>query len=886
MKLRELTLIILIIVCSTLVACGQSSETEMMTEGQQYLDDENYQGAVVIFKTILEQSPENMEARFGLGKGYLMMGKLDLAEKSFEKYARQNPYDKSLALEVGRLKLFQNEFSEAIEQLQSFVKTSPDSAEGYGLLGRAYWGSGNLDEAAIQFQKSLDVDPDLTSSRLALAQLKLLANDVDGAEETLAVLLERDPNSRDGLYFKAKMEGLRGDLKAYQATYKMIVENYPDDTYAKYIYGKGLIEQNEIDKSDKIAQELLTVAPNQPYGKKLQGMISYYKKDYEEAVNAFHEAVDIRPDPEGYFFLGMSYYGIGDLETAITQLRITAERAEKFVKAREMISLILLQQGRVNESIAEAQRVIKVDPENVVARIILGDAYTVKGDPQSALAQLKEITEKEPLFAEAFTKMGALHYAMGEMSESETALRGAVAAAPDKVRPRLVLSSFYLRNGDRDLAWKVLEDGLNGGKSDAALYSYMARMALLDKEPEKARNLLIKAKSKEPGLATPYLMLASLSLSEKKPEEALAEYNSLLEKREGYLKALLGKALILDALDRADEAKLAYQEAVKSGNLHAFMAYAGSLRKNGEVDGALVVLDDGLKLMPNNPMLIKLKAETLYSVKRYDDVLNMSYELEKTLRQPGLGLRTRTYLLMGEYDKALETGMTLKDSDTRNPAGYIILADIYRQAGRNDEWGRILAEGVKVCGPIPALLMDYSRYYYNEGDFDKALTYLDSVIKRNEKAYQAIAARGDIYLRLDREDEAVKSYNKALEVSDQYVPALNNLAMIYLKKSSTQEEALRLAYKAYLHMPWNPSVLDTFGYALAVNDHTKTAVSILEKAANVEPENNEINFHLGYAYHKAGLNDQAAAKLQMVAECKDCAHAENARKILNEIKGD
>ena len=66
-----------------------------------------------------------------------------------------------------------------------------------------------------------------------------------------------------------------------------------------------------------------------------------------------------------------------------------------------------------------------------------------------ALGELKEITEKNPNFASAFIKMGALYYQKGEMGETEEALKDAMGAAPDSVRPRLVLSGFYLRNGTR-----------------------------------------------------------------------------------------------------------------------------------------------------------------------------------------------------------------------------------------------------------------------------------------------------------------------------------------------------------------------------------------------------------------------------------------------------
>ena len=857
-----------------------------MAEGQRYMQEKNYQGAIVIFKTLLEQSPEKMEARFALGKAYLRTGKLDQAEKSFEKYARQNPYDAELLIETGRLKLFRQDYAGAAEALTSYTEKEPESAEGFSLLGRADWALGKDEEAKTMFEKALALDPGQKEAELALAQMYLAQDDPDKARELVDKLLAASPDNREGLYFKARLAGLQGDQETYRNILKALVKAHSTDGYAKFLYAKALLAEGDFDSVTALAKDLQASAPKLPFGKMLKGMVSYAKKDYKAAVNAFQEAVAIQPDVEGYFYLGMSYYGMGDLETAISQLRIAADRSDQFLKAREMISLILFQQQRFNESIAEAQKIIEVDSNNVLARVILGDAYTAKGDSDMALGELKEITEKNPNFANAFIKMGALYYQKGEMGETEEALKGAMDAAPDSVRPRLVLSGFYLRNGDKNLARTVLKEGLKGTKEDVALYVSLARMALMDKDATKAREYLGEARNLDKKNPAPYMMLASMDLAERNSEGALAEYDALLAQRAGYVRALLAKAVVLDTMGKGDEAAAAYKEAVKTGDAVAYMAYAGSLRKAGDDEGALAVVDEGLSHSAYNTRLIQQKADILYALKRYDEVLAMSDEIEKINREAGLSLRTRTYVLMKEYDKAVAAARQMCDFNPKNPGGYLVLADVNMGAGRTEDWGKALDEGVAKCGPVPALLLQLGRYYSSLGDYPKALTYFDSVIKSDEKSFQAHAMQGDVYQTTGRKDKAVDSYTKALELNDRYIPALNNLAMIYVEDSKTAPEALRLAYKAYLQTPWNPSVMDTFGYALAVNGKADTAVTILEKAASAQADDPNINYHLGYAYYKAGDREQAKAKLTAVADCTQCEKSADARKLLDKIDGE
>lgn len=854
-----------------------------MEEGNKYLSEGNYQGAIVIYKTVLENSPENMDARLALGKAYLGAGKMDQAEKNFEKYLRQNPYDKAVLLDMGKLAAFRKDNKVAVDYLKKYVAEYPNSSEGYELLGKNYWQLGERELTKASFEKAMEVDPNGPTPKLAMAQYYVALGDPDTARTYIDSILNIDPANREALHYRAREELSAGNVEAYQTTLKTLLQNHPDDAYAKYSLAKSYVAQKKYEEARQLGSDLRNHSQNTGYGQRIDGLLKYTQKDYKGAIDSYLESISIRPDLESYLYLGLSQYGAGDLETAISNLRIAADRAPKMVKAREMISLILFQQKRYSESIAEAEKVLEVDPNNVIARVIKGDVYTAQGDREKALEQLKEVTDMDPTYAAAFMKMGVLHYQQGDIAESEAALKDAVDAAPTSLRPRLVLSDFYRRNGDKARAKKVLEEGLTGDRADVGLYSYLARMELAERHPEKARELLERAKKADEISPVSYMMLASMDISEKKPEAALAEYDALLVKIPDNLQALMAKASILDALDRNAEAEAAYDEGIKSGNPRAYLAYAGSKRKAGDGEGALAIIQAGLAKNAFYPELVKAKADTLFSLKRFDEVLVMCDEIEEVNREAGMTLRVRTYMLMKDLEKAVATARQLCEIDPKNPRSYLILADVYRSSQQADEWGKILEEGVAKSGPDSNLLLELSRYYAYRGDYNKALTYLDSVIKSNDKYFSAYSMQGDVYTQLGRTEKAVDSYNKALDINENYVPALNNLAMIYLNDPKTSSEALRLAYKAYLQVPWNPSIMDTFGYALAVNDKSDAAVTLLEKAVTVEADNPVINYHLGYAYLKAGKKEQAAAKLKLVAECNDCENAADAQKLLKTL---
>lgn len=881
--MHRLAAVTLLVLSFTLAACGQDV-SEMMAEGDQYLKDGNYQGAIVIYKTVLEDAPESMDARLGLAKAYLETGKLTQAESNFEKYIRQNPYDKSVLLDMARINSYEKDFDTAIKFLNEYIQEYPQSAEAYQLLGKNYWAKGDDANTLKSLQKGLEVAPTDNGIRFTLAQYLSLKDQKDEADKLVAAILENDPTHRDALLYRSRAEMASGDLDRYQATLNKVLEHHPDDAFAKYALAKSYIAQARLDEAEAIAEELKKSAPNTAFGNKIQGLVRYGQRDFKGAIDAFLEAVSIHPDLEGYFNLGLSYYNNGDLETAISNLRIAADRSDKFINAREMISLILLQQDRVDASIAEAQKVLEVNPDSVTARVILSDAYTLKGEPEKALEYAKKASEERPDFVGAYLKIGSIEYERGEMGKTENALRQAMDNAPEALRPKIVLASFYLTQGDKKQAKRVLEDGLSGSKGDVPLYVFLARLALQDNNVEEARDYLAKAKSADPTVSRPYLMLASMNLATRQPDAAIAEYDELLENRPDSMLGLIGKAGVLDMMDKHDEAVELYKKALESEHPRAYLTYAGSLLKRKQDEAGLAILDQGLAKHPNDPFLSNVKARTLLRHNRYDEVIAMSEEIGKERPGVGLAMRTRVYVLKGEFETAMAEAEKMIEFSPKESQGYLVLSDIHLRRSDNAAALTALERGLENAGPQPELLLEISKRHMAEGDDNKALTYLDAAIKRNDKFYKAYSLKGNIYSRMGRNAKAIESYQKALDISEVYVPALNNLAMLYLEDSKTQPEALRLAYNAYLQAPWETAVLDTFGYALAVNNRADEAVMILEKAAVNAADNKTIAYHLGYAYAKAGKNYRAREELAKVVDCSDCGNVENARKLLESLK--
>lgn len=866
-----------------LSACNGGDLEAMVAEGDRYMAEQNYQGAIVIYKTVLEKDPGRMAARLGLGRAYLMSGKIELAETNLEKYRKQNPYDKSVLIDMARLHASMGRNLSAQESLGEFLEAFPDSAEGHEAKGILDMADKNPASAEAELLRALQIEPGRVSASVVLAKVYAEQKRFDEATPIVRSVLEKDPVNKGALYLDASIAAATGNEERMMKAYATLAETYPNEAIAEYMVAKGMLSRKEYDRADTVGQGMIGKFPAEPYGLKIRGLVAFFRGEYASAITFFSGALNKRRDVESFFYLGLSHYGSGNLESALTELRMAADGAPGDTRSLEMISLIYLQQGRIAESIAEAEKVIALNPENAVARTILSDALVASGNSEKALQELERVTELKPEDYGASIKKGLLHMSMGDMGGTEDALQAALNSAPDNTRPRLVLASFYLRSGNRAKAMQTLEQGLNGSPEDASLYIPMARMLLLENKRQEAVGLLAKAKAADPADPAAYSTMATIRLAENDAAGAMAEYDTLLANRPEYADALLQKAAILEAMGRQEDADACYTAALPKGGVKAHFGYAASLIKRGDAEGALSVVERGLALVPLESRLVGLKADLLLRLKRFEDVLALCRDMEMRQSGSSVGLEIRTRLMMGDAKGAQRVARQLCEFSPRNPEGYQALANVHLASGQIDEAVAALEEGVEKAGPEPGLFLALGKLHAGKGDMDKAIAYLDAALKRDPKFVVGHTAKGDVLMAQGKRDKAIESYTKALEIADAFVPALNNLAMVYADMPGKAPESLRLAYTAYSRAPWDPSVLDTFGYSFIRNGKHDEAVKVLEKAAQIAGDNPTVLYHLGLAYSGAGNAGRAREVLQECLKHAGPKEAEAANALLKSL---
>lgn len=864
--------------------CSSKTKEELYSEGVKQLDAANPSGAVVLFKNALEKDENYLDARFQLAKAYAKLGKKEQAEKEFLKVLRQYPARDDVTLELANLYNAADKADQAFKLGEQYLAKHPGSVEGLEILGVSRAMVKKYDEAEGYLLQALKADPSRSKTKLELAAVYISAGKEGAAKGFLEDIVKTDSKNIRAFYMLAAIENGVGNTDKALEIYRRILENKKTETPASYKSGLIYIRKGDLGKADKIADDLIENFPKRADGQRLKGLVSYHRKDYAGAMTSLQNSLKITPALEGYYFLGLCYYNLGELESALSQFRKILDNLPTSRQARLMTGAILLTQKRTDDAINEIQKVLQQDDSDAAAHNLLGNAYMTKGMFEEGMREFNRATRIDPKTVDAYLKKGYFYFSRGKNAEGEMELATAVRAAPDVLNSRLLLASYYLRGGNGAKALSVLRAGLTGKKSDALLYNSIAAALFSQNKLNEGLKSIQKAKEVDPAFPASYRNLATFYAATGKYEKAIEEYASLLRNDPQNYHAMLGLAVLYEIKGNDREALVYYQKATETRQPTAFLAQAGYHLKKRENGKALNVLEDALRIDSRNLSVLEMKGRLLLDEKKYKDAIRVFEEIETLNPEAGVALKIFAYVAMKDTAKAAEQARKIIEKYPGSARGYMVLASVYE--AQKDYASAIIEvkNGIRVDGNNVQAILYLGKLLETRKEYSQAMSAYTDACRRRPDFVPALFAQGALLDLMGKKKEAAAKYRAALEKSDTYVPALNNLAYLCADGYGNKEEALRLAISAYRLEPGNAGVMDTLGFALLKNSRRDDAKKVLEKAANLLPNNPTVNYHLGLAYKEVGDKANASRVLQKALSLGEFPDANAAKLLLAELR--
>ncbi len=307
-----------------------------------------------------------------------------------------------------------------------------------------------------------------------------------------------------------------------------------------------------------------------------------------------------------------------------------------------------------------------------------------------------------------------------------------------------------------------------------------------------------------------YELLIRTYMTIDEPEKALSTIDEALKVFEGDFRFLHFKAMILDNLDRLEEAVSIYEELYEKypDSLGIKLNYGIALFRLGKYSSSLRILKE-----------LEEHSEQLSDHQRYRLFLTLSY----------------IYKVKDDEDASVEYALKayeFANYDRKN--FFMYLLKLLEENGRNDELLRISKELVSIHPDDPDYHFYYAKALYKTGDSENYIQALSEFaitleLGGNEDAYRYMAI---IYEELGKRRKAIDIANRCL-----WKKLVCRLVKIYLlAKEKRLEEALEIALMSNIK---NSVYYSYLGFIFWNQDELELAQKYFKIALNMEPENPE-----------------------------------------------
>ena len=172
-----------------------------------------------------------------------------------------------------------------------------------------------------------------------------------------------------------------------------------------------------------------------------------------------------------------------------------------------------------------------------------------------------------------------------------------------------------------------------------------------------------------------------------------------------------------------------------------------------------------------------------------------------------------------------------KAIDIRYNAGqvFVLLANVEKTLGNTDAFLATLQRGIEVVpDDSKAIMVELINHYILNNESDKALDYLAQAIEKDPKNKTYYFAQGSLYDKLNKQQEARTSYEKAIELDPEYFDPWFNIG------TQVYNQAVEIS-KAANDIPMNKQK----EYDAAIKsafDKMNESVPFFEKAHAINPK--------------------------------------------------
>jgi tetratricopeptide (TPR) repeat protein len=603
--------------------------------------------------------------------------------------------------------------------------------------------------------------------------------------------------------------------------------------------------------------------------------------------------------------MGAAYFQLGEIyhrqenpaafEAYIRASDLLPNDATAHIKAANY----LIAGGRYEDGRTTALKAVKLDPKNIEALILVGNASAGLNELDNAIQQLQAAQKLDASDPRVYTNLGWFEARRGQSDRAESVYRSAIATAPKSAAAHLALANYLIATGKRDEGERGLRTAVSVEPTHVPSLRAMGWYLSMVNRPKEAEPFLVDA-AKYDKTSQSTVLLADYYVWSGRDADAVR----VLEQLKTTQQSVTGDNRLAAILYRTDRqrARTLVESILKSHpeNADAQVMSAQLLLDDRKLTEALKKTDALLQRYGRLPQGHFLRGRILTELGQYA-------EAEKAFREVvNLAPRAATAhlhlarlsLLKNDVAGARQAANQVLRVAPGNPGGRLALAEadlaardlaaasrqISELARTYPDWRPVHVTASRVAvaqsdwaGARKALdrmeALDPSGRDALEGrlaldvgqkDFKGAFARLDTWLAKNPNDERALLVAGQVYFAAGDAARAENAWKKLLTVNPGNNDAYDALGRLYF--STGRLEAAEQQFAALSEKGADVP----YGMVLAaVLAHAQGKVAVAkdryQKVLALNPESPVAANNMAWIYYEEGANLDVALKLAQTA---------------------
>lgn len=729
-----------------------------------------------------DQAREELSRAFALDKTYapawsllakieLSQGRSEEAEKALNA-AIENQYfnAEDLASRI-YIRIATKRFEEAnadIKQLKAKLKSSPlvDYVEGLASFQQKQY-----KEAKASFERVLAVKDDDMPALFYAGASHFMEGNLNQANDYLARFASQNPQYIPALKMLAWIKLQNGEFKDAERYVRPVLKQQPNDVFAMNLLAGALMSQKRTSEGLDYFRQVVALKPELAAARTNLGLGLIMGGNTAAGVAELQKAKELQPSSDdAEVKIVLALLNAKSYDKALEAARAYAAKNPKQPSAQLLLGSVYMALNDFANAAKSFQTTLQIEPGNVSANGGLAAIALRSNQPDKAKQYYEDALRKHPDDVSTLTNLAKVARAQGKYDEMVKRLEKAIASNAEALEPRLMLAQYHIQSGKPEKARELMVEARSANEGHPALLAMSAEAALAARDPAGALKELDRLVKAQPDNAEVHFMIARAQGGLGNKNAYRTELDKTLQLNKNHVQARFALAELLLAENKPKEAathidvlKKQTNDSPKVGLLEGQLAELSGDGKKAiaiyekvfareKSNFNLIKLEDAQWTAGNRDTAIKLLENWLAQYPKDELTLLQAGNRYMALNRPKDALAAYTRVLKENPDNVValnNSAWLLLDSDRKRALQY--------------------AERANKIAPDSDIVMDTLAVVVSKSDNDKAQALIEKALDKNPRNPTFLYHKAIILRDAGRRTEALRIAQSVL-ASDKPFP--------------------------------------------------------------------------------------------------------------------